>query len=134
MGYCTSQELTHRATVAEPGGQAPGSIVNGEALRLPQGILQPDNQGASASGPSRQKILPEKLPETLPIDSVRLNEAFNNALDMETTSLWPEHRWSEEIESDVAPRPVVFTGQNVPSISMDVSDGLKLADGRMAEW
>ena len=37
----------------------------------------------------------------LPVDGVRLNEAFNNALDVDTTSLWPEPRWPEEIESVV---------------------------------
>ncbi|KAN0103752.1 hypothetical protein V8E52_010364 [Russula decolorans] len=56
----TKQELARRAAVAEPGGQTPDVTVNGEALRLPQGILQPDDQGASASGSSQQKILPEK--------------------------------------------------------------------------
>jgi hypothetical protein len=47
------------------------------------------------------------------VDSVRLNEAFNNALDMNATSLWQEPRWPEEIESGVAPRLVEFPRQNV---------------------
>ena len=37
---------------AEPRGQDPGVTLNNEGLRLPQGILQPDRQGASASGSS----------------------------------------------------------------------------------
>ncbi len=37
----------------------------------------------------------------IPIDGVRLNEAFNNALDTDTTSSWPEPRLPEEIGSVV---------------------------------
>ncbi|KAI0268416.1 hypothetical protein BGY98DRAFT_1020055 [Russula aff. rugulosa BPL654] len=44
---------------------------------------------------------------------------------------WPETRWPEEIESSVAPRPVVFPSQNVPRMSMD--HGMKLVDAWMAE-
>ena len=44
---------------------------------------------------------------------------------------WPETRWPEEIESSVAPRPVVFPNQNVPCMSMD--HGMKLVDAWMAE-
>jgi hypothetical protein len=44
---------------------------------------------------------------------------------------WPETRWPEEIESSVAPRPVVFPSQNVPPMSMD--HGVKLVDAWMAE-
>ena len=58
-GWTASQELARIATVAEPGGQAPGVTVDSEALRLPQGILQRDNQDAGASGSSQEKILPE---------------------------------------------------------------------------
>jgi hypothetical protein len=32
----------------------------------------------------------------LPIDGVRLNKAFSNALDTDATSSWPEPRWPEE--------------------------------------
>jgi hypothetical protein len=41
----------------------------------------------------------------LPVAGVRLSEAFNNALDLETTSPWPEPRRLEEMERGVAPRP-----------------------------
>jgi hypothetical protein len=58
-GCTTSQELARRAAVAVPGGQAPGITINGETLRLPQLTLQPDNQGASASGSSEQQISTE---------------------------------------------------------------------------
>jgi hypothetical protein len=47
----------------------------------------------------------------LPIDSVRLDEAFYNALDNETT-IWPEPRWPEEIESSVTLRPVGLPRQD----------------------
>ena len=58
----------------------------------------------------------------LPIAGVRLNQAFNIALDMETL----------ENASDVDPRPVEFPGQNhLPSMSMD--DVLRLVDARIAE-
>ncbi|KAN0103747.1 hypothetical protein V8E52_011669 [Russula decolorans] len=58
-GCTTSQEPARRAAAAVPGGQAPGITINGEALRHPQLILQPDNQGASASGSSQQQNLTE---------------------------------------------------------------------------
>jgi hypothetical protein len=54
-----TQELARRAAVAEPGGQTPGITVNSEALRRPQVTLQPDNQGASASGSSEERMLTE---------------------------------------------------------------------------
>lgn len=58
-GWTRSQEVASRAAVAEPGGQALGVTVNCQALRPPLSKLQQDNQGASASGSSQQKILPE---------------------------------------------------------------------------
>jgi hypothetical protein len=66
----------------------------------------------------------------LPIDSVRLDEAFYNALDTETT-IWPEPRWPEEIESRVTLRPVRLPRQDIPSMSMD--NGVNLIDAWMAE-
>jgi hypothetical protein len=53
------QELACRAAVAEPGSQTPGVAVNGVALRLPHIKLPLDNQSATASGQSPQKILNE---------------------------------------------------------------------------
>jgi hypothetical protein len=41
----------------------------------------------------------------LPVAGVRLGEAFNNALEMETTSPWSEPRRLEGMESGVSPRP-----------------------------
>jgi len=58
-GCTTSQEIARRAAVAVPGGQAPGVTIDGEALRLPHLKLQPENQGASASGSSEQQISTE---------------------------------------------------------------------------
>src|SRR5260370_1122079 len=56
-GRTTSQyEQERRATVAQPGSQAPGVTVSGVALRYPHVKLQPDNQDATASGWSQQKI------------------------------------------------------------------------------
>jgi hypothetical protein len=55
----STQRLARRAAVAEPGGQTPGITVNSEALRHPHLELPSNNQGASASGSSQQKILPE---------------------------------------------------------------------------
>ena len=67
----------------------------------------------------------------LPLNGVRLNEAFNTALEIETAPLWPEPRWPEGVESAVAPRPVeYYSRQNVLPMSMD--DVLKLADARIA--
>jgi hypothetical protein len=54
-----TQELARRAAVAEPGGQTSGVTVHSEALRRPQVKLQPDNQDASASGSSEEKMLTE---------------------------------------------------------------------------
>ena len=51
------QKRTGRAAVAVPGSQAPGVAIYGVALRL-HSKLQ-DNQGASASGSSRQRVLLE---------------------------------------------------------------------------
>ena len=60
QGYnIVTQDLTRRAAVAVPGGQAPGITINSEALRHHQLELQPDNQGASASGSSEQQISTE---------------------------------------------------------------------------
>ena len=48
----------------------------------------------------------------LPVTGVRLSEAFNNALDMETSSRWrePQQRY-QEIYGDVVPRPEWATSQ-----------------------
>ena len=67
----------------------------------------------------------------LPFDSVRLNEVFDKALDMETDSLWLESRWPEEIASDVASQPVQPPTRDSPPMSMD--DVLKSVDAWMAE-
>jgi hypothetical protein len=66
----------------------------------------------------------------LPI-SVRLSEAFNNALDMETACLWPKSRWPEAMGNGITSQPVVSQNQNVQPLSMD--DGLKLIDAWMAK-
>ncbi len=59
-GRTTSQyEQERRATVAQPGSQPPGVTVSGVALRLPPMKLQPDNQDATASRWSQQKISSE---------------------------------------------------------------------------
>jgi hypothetical protein len=49
----------------------------------------------------------------LPAVGFRLSEAFNNALDMETTSPWPGPRRVEEIQSGVVPRPGRTTSQEL---------------------
>ena len=66
----------------------------------------------------------------VPFDSVLLNEAFNNALDLDTC-LWPEPQLPEGTECGVAPLPVELAAQDVSSVSLD--DGLKLIDAWMAE-
>ena len=66
----------------------------------------------------------------VPFDSVLLNDAFNNPLDLDTC-LWPEPQLPEETECGVAPQPVELAAQDVSSMSMD--DGLKLIDAWMAE-
>ena len=58
QGYYT-QDSTRGAAVAVPGGQAPGVTINSEAPRHHHLKLQPDNQGASASGSSEQQISTE---------------------------------------------------------------------------
>ena len=47
----------------------------------------------------------------LPVTGVRLSEAFNNALDMETTSRWREPQRQREIYSGVVPRLERTTSQ-----------------------
>jgi hypothetical protein len=59
-GWTTSQyEQERRATVTQPGSQPPGVTVSGVALHLPHLKLQPDNQDATASEWSQQKISSE---------------------------------------------------------------------------
>lgn len=67
----------------------------------------------------------------MPVDSVRLNEVFDNAIGMETDSLWLKPRWHEEIASVVAPQPVQSTTLNSQLMSMD--DVLKSVDAWMVE-
>ena len=50
----------------------------------------------------------------LPVTGVHLSEAFNNALDMETTSRWREPQRHREIYSGVVPRSERATGACVP--------------------
>ena len=66
----------------------------------------------------------------VPFDSVLLNEAFNNALDLDTCS-WLEPQLPEETECGVTPQPVELAALDVSSMSMD--DGVKLVDAWMAE-
>jgi hypothetical protein len=59
--------------------------------------------------------------EQLPVDSVRLNEAFNNALDMDATSLWPETRWPGELESVVDARMTEQNKRKYEEVEWDVA-------------
>jgi hypothetical protein len=45
----------------------------------------------------------------LPVAGGLLNQAFNNALDTEATSQWPEHRTRVEVEGAVAQHPGLTT-------------------------
>lgn len=56
-GWATSQESGRRAAVAEHGSEAPGVNASGVALHHPRSIHPSDNQSATASGQSRQRIL-----------------------------------------------------------------------------